>query len=107
VILIDAWLRTENVYESCRRLTGKTRCRTYIVTDGATATPTRSRLLRRHRHVSAADLGRALARCSTTPARRSACCRPSSAGQTSEHALPERLLRDLVGEGSPPLSSTP
>ena len=34
VILLDAWLRTENVYESCRRLTGKTRCRTYVVTDG-------------------------------------------------------------------------
>ena len=34
VILLDAWLRSENVYESCRRLTGKTRCRTYVVTDG-------------------------------------------------------------------------
>ena len=31
IILLDAWLRTENVYESCRRLAGKTKCRTYIV----------------------------------------------------------------------------
>ncbi len=37
VILLDAWLRTENVYESCRRLTGKTRCRSYIVTDDRNA----------------------------------------------------------------------
>ncbi|MEM7308726.1 MAG: GGDEF domain-containing protein [Planctomycetota bacterium] len=33
VILLDAWQRSENVYESCRRLTGKTKCRTYVVTD--------------------------------------------------------------------------
>jgi len=33
VILLDAWLRAENVYESCRRLTGHTHCRSYIVID--------------------------------------------------------------------------
>src|SRR5947207_556873 len=33
VILLDTWLRAGNVYENCRRLTGKTRCRTYIVTE--------------------------------------------------------------------------
>jgi len=33
VILLDAWQRSENVYESCRRLAGKTKCRTYVVTD--------------------------------------------------------------------------
>ena len=31
VILLDAWLQTENVYEACRRLLGKTRCRTYVI----------------------------------------------------------------------------
>jgi diguanylate cyclase (GGDEF)-like protein len=102
VILIDAWLRTENVYESCRRLTGKTRCRTYIVTDsrngfaeeiaafcGATGTlqrPLSGERLRALLGESAPDV-RALA--------------TDHRGQGSvEHALPERLLRDLVGEGS-------
>lgn len=33
VILLDSWLRNGNVYENCRRLAGKTRCRTYIVTE--------------------------------------------------------------------------
>lgn len=33
VILVDKFLRGENVYELCRRLTGKTRCRTYIVAE--------------------------------------------------------------------------
>ena len=31
VILLDAWLQTDNVYEGCRRLLGKTRCRTYVI----------------------------------------------------------------------------
>ena len=101
VILIDAWLRTENVYESCRRLTGKTRCRTYIVTDGRNgfadeiaafcgATGTLQRPL------SGERLRQVLA---DGPKERSL---PSEQrGQPAvEHALPERLLRDLVGEGS-------
>jgi diguanylate cyclase (GGDEF)-like protein len=31
VILLDAWQRGANVYESCRRLTGKSRCRAFVV----------------------------------------------------------------------------
>ena len=31
VVLLDAWLRGVNVYEACRRLSGLTKCRTYIV----------------------------------------------------------------------------
>ncbi|MEO2095361.1 MAG: diguanylate cyclase [bacterium] len=31
VILIDKYLRGENVYELCRALTGKTRCRTWVI----------------------------------------------------------------------------
>ena len=31
LLLIDAWARGENVYELCRRLAGKTKCRTYLV----------------------------------------------------------------------------
>ena len=33
VVLLDAWLRTENVYESCRRLTGRAHCPVYVVID--------------------------------------------------------------------------
>ncbi len=33
VILLDGWLRSGNVYENCRRLTGNTRCRTYVVVE--------------------------------------------------------------------------
>ncbi|MBI5363039.1 MAG: diguanylate cyclase [Planctomycetes bacterium] len=33
VILVDSWLRNTNVYEACRKLTGNTRCRTFVVVD--------------------------------------------------------------------------
>ncbi|MFT7486779.1 MAG: DNA-binding NarL/FixJ family response regulator, partial [Candidatus Paceibacteria bacterium] len=33
VILIDKFLRGENIYEVCRRLTGQTACRTYLVAE--------------------------------------------------------------------------
>ncbi len=33
VILLDKYLRGENVYELCRQLAGKTRCRTFVVTE--------------------------------------------------------------------------
>ncbi|NOT31895.1 MAG: diguanylate cyclase [Planctomycetes bacterium] len=102
LILIDAWLRTENVYESCRRLTGKTRCRTYIVTDarngfadeiaafcGATGTLQRPLSGERLR----ALLADASQEKRTLPTEQ-------RGHATSEQALPERLMRDLVGEGS-------
>src|SRR5688572_5412893 len=102
LILIDAWLRTENVYESCRRLTGKTRCRTYVVTDGRNghaeeiaafcgATGTLQRPLSGER--LRALLGE--------PSADKRTLASDQRGQPAvEHALPERLLRDLVGEGS-------
>src|SRR5262245_55892767 len=100
VILIDAWLRTENVYESCRRLTGKTRCRTYIVTDGRNghaeeiaafcgATGTLQRPIS----------GERLRALIGEPALEKRVLPAEHRGQ-AEHALPERLLRDLVGEGA-------
>lgn len=102
VILIDAWLRAENVYESCRRLAGKTRCRTYIVTDGRNdhaeeiaafcgATGTLQRPL------SGERLRTLLA--DTTLEKRALPSEQRGTG-ANEHALPERLLRDLVGESS-------
>ena len=33
IILIDKFLRGENVYEVCRQLTGRTRCRTFVVAE--------------------------------------------------------------------------
>jgi PleD family two-component response regulator len=33
VLLVDKFLRGQNVYEVCRQLTGRTRCRTYVVTE--------------------------------------------------------------------------
>jgi diguanylate cyclase (GGDEF)-like protein len=102
VILLDAWLRTENAYESCRRLTGKTRCRTYLVTDtrngfaeeiaafcGATGTI--------QRPVSGERLRALLAE----PGQEKRMLADDRRGESPvEHALPERLLGDLGGEGS-------
>jgi len=33
LLLIDAWSRGENVYEFCRRLTGRTHCQTFVVVE--------------------------------------------------------------------------
>jgi diguanylate cyclase (GGDEF)-like protein len=102
VILVDAWLRTENVYESCRRLTGKTRCRTYIVTDGRNdhaeeiaafcgATGTIQRPIS----------GERLRALFGDPSLEKRVLPDDRRGEGAvEHALPERLLRDLVGEGA-------
>lgn len=100
VILLDAWLRAENVYESCRRLTGKTRCRTFVVTDdrngladeiasfcGATGTI--------RRPLSADALRRILGDVATTHA-----LPEDRREDVGDRELPERLLRDLTGDGS-------
>lgn len=34
VLLLDSWLGGANVYEFCRMLTGRTKCRTFVVVDG-------------------------------------------------------------------------
>lgn len=36
-VLLDSWQKDENVYETCRRLAGVMRCRTYIVVETANA----------------------------------------------------------------------
>lgn len=99
VVLLDGWLRTENVYESCRRMTGKVRARTYLVTDernhlaeaiaafcGATG------VLRRPLS------GEALRRILQSAAPRT--LPGDERGGGGDHPLPERLLHDLVGDGS-------
>lgn len=100
VILLDAWLRTENVYESLRRLTGRARCRIYIVVDernahaesiasfcGATGIV--------QRPISGERL-RTLLDTPGTPGHLPSDDR----GSELERALPESLVRDLVGETS-------
>ncbi len=103
VLLIDAWLRTENVYESCRRLTGHTRCRTYVVTDdrngfaaeiaafcGATGTI--------ERPLSGESLRAVL---EASDAKKRALPEEARGGEGAERReLPENLLRDLVGDGA-------
>ena len=101
VILLDAWLKTENVYESCRRLTGRTGCRTFVVTDdrnglaheiatfcGATGTI--------ERPLSGERL-RALFEGNERGVR---VLPEESREEDSERALPERMLQDLVGDGA-------
>lgn len=97
VLLLDGNLRT-NCYEVCRRLAGKTRCRTFVLVDkgnawaepiahfsGATGVV--------HRPLSAADLRTALERAGGP--------RPAlpheSRGASHPATLPESLLRDLDG----------
>lgn len=97
VILLDGNLRP-NVYEVCRRLTGRTRCRTYLIVEksntlaepiahfcGATGVLSRP--------VSAADLRGALER-SAGPR---AALPGDSRGAFHEPNFPEQLLRDLTG----------
>lgn len=98
VILLDGWLRNSNVYENCRKLTSKTRCRTFVVTehDNVLAEPIArycgaSGVLRRPLVPSklreAFDM-------STAP--RAAL--PSDArGQGQSTLLPEQLLTDIAG----------
>ncbi|MCE9593613.1 MAG: diguanylate cyclase [Planctomycetes bacterium] len=97
VILLDGNLRP-NVYEACRRLTGKTRCRTYVIVEksntwaepiahfcGATGVLARP--------VSAQDVRAALEK-SVGP--RSALP-TDTRGAAHEPNFPEKLLRDLTG----------
>ena len=99
VILLDGWQRAENVYESCRRLTGRTKCPTFIVTDddnrlaepiaifcGATGTVSRP--------LSAAKLREAVGRANAPRELPS----EHRGEDTGDRVLPESLVRDLVGD---------
>ena len=102
VILLDAWQRNENVYESCRRLAGKTRCRTYVVTDldnalaepialfcGATGTLSRP---------LSAEVLRGILQDGMRPE-----LPADKRDRGAERELPLQLVGDLVGERSPRL----
>jgi diguanylate cyclase (GGDEF)-like protein len=100
LVLLDGWLRSGNVYENCRRLTGNTRCRTYVVVEhdnrlaepiarfcGATGVLNRPLVPSRLRE--------ALAPTSTPPA---ALPREHRGVHEETTSLPEKLLTDLAGE---------
>jgi len=100
LLLLDGWLRSGNVYENCRRLTGNTRCRTYVVVEhdnrlaepiarfcGATGVLNRPLVPSRLRE--------ALAPTSTPPA---ALPREHRGVQEETTTFPEKLLTDLAGE---------
>ncbi len=105
VVLLDGWCQEvgENVYESCRQLTGVTRCRTFLVAGadlklsepiaafcGATAVLGRP--------LSTSTLRSALS--DTAPP---AALPNDGRGQQENPVLPEALLQDLIGSDSNPL----
>jgi diguanylate cyclase (GGDEF)-like protein len=100
VVLLDGWLRSGNVYENCRRLTGNTRCRTNVVVEhdnrlaepiarfcGATGVLNRPIVPSRMREALAATSG--------PPA---ALPREHRGAHEETTVFPEKLLQDLAGE---------
>jgi diguanylate cyclase (GGDEF)-like protein len=100
VLLLDARLAGANVYEVCRQLVGKTRCRTWILVDegnrfadgiahfcGATGTIAKP--------LSAAALRKALE--SGPGAKPAAAPEAARSTKPKSPAFPEALLRDLSG----------
>lgn len=99
VILLDAAMREGNVYEICRSLLGRTRCRTFIVVDrdhryaqgiahfcGATGTL--------EKPLSAAGLRQAL---DASGAPRPELPHTTRSDEPKQPVLPQQLLRDLSG----------
>jgi diguanylate cyclase (GGDEF)-like protein len=99
VILLDGRMSSANVYEACRQLVGRTRCRTYIVVDqdnrtaqgiahfcGATGTLTRP--------ISGADLRQALA---SDAVQRAPLPQAARGAAPKAPAFPDALLKDLSG----------
>jgi diguanylate cyclase (GGDEF)-like protein len=100
VILLDAWTRSGNVYEECKRLAGQTRCRTFVVSShgnrfaesiarfcGATGVL--------ERPVTASRLRAAL---DHSPGMRPALSRDARGQGNEDAVLPEKLLADIAGQ---------
>ena len=105
VILLDAGLRDRNVYESCRSLTGRTRCRTFVVVqeDNRWAAPIAqfsgaTGVL--ERPLSAGALREALEK-SAGP--RPGLPQEERGQQSPEAVLPEALLQALTSGSNSPL----
>jgi diguanylate cyclase (GGDEF)-like protein len=108
VILLDNWMRGGNVYEACRRLTGTTRCRTFIVAehDNQLAEPIArfcgaTGIL--HRPLVPSRLRDALA---STAGPRPPLARERRGESSDGQVLPEQLLTDLSGKPDDNLVST-
>ncbi|MFO1009353.1 MAG: diguanylate cyclase [Planctomycetota bacterium] len=99
VILVDSWLRNTNVYEACRRLTGNTRCRTFVVVD---ATNRLAEPIARfcgatgvlHRPLVPSRMREAL----SSAGGKRAPLPKEARGETSAPAFPDKLLVDLNGK---------
>lgn len=107
VILLDNWLRGGNVYESCRRLTGNTRCRTFIVAehDNRLAEPIArfcgaTGIL--HRPLVPSRLREALA----ANGQRAPLAREQRGTKNEGQVLPEQLLIDVAGKPDDNLVAT-
>ena len=102
VILLDGWAQDpgENVYETCRRLTGVTRCRTVLVagTDIRISEPIAS--FCGATGVLGRPLSTAAVRTLLEQTAPPAALPKDGRGEDEEHLLPEALLRDLVGAES-------
>lgn len=96
VILLDVHAGPENAYESCRRLTGTSGARLFVVTDGdpGLGGPIAG-------FCGAGTLGRPLTADALRAALDDSALRPSQGaagrGQGATHGLPEAMLQDLVG----------
>lgn len=108
VILLDNWLRGGNVYESCRRLAGHTRCRTFIVAehDNRLAEPIArfcgaTGIL--HRPLVPSRLREAL---SATGGPRPPLARERRGEKSDGQVLPEQLLIAISGKPDDNLVST-
>jgi diguanylate cyclase (GGDEF)-like protein len=108
VILLDNWLRGANVYESCRRLAGNTRCRTFIVAehDNRLAEPIArfcgaTGIL--HRPLVPSRLREAL---SAQGGPRPPLARERRGEKSDGQVLPEQLLIDISGKPDDNLVST-
>jgi diguanylate cyclase (GGDEF)-like protein len=103
VILLDVNAGPENAYESCRRLTGTSRARIFIVGDGdlrvggaIASFCGASKVI--PKPISASALREALAGADPRPA-----LQISERGIQSGHALPESLLSDLMSGSTQPI----
>ena len=99
VILLDGRLTSANVYEACRQLVGRTRCRTYVVVDkdnrtaqgiahfcGATGTLSKP--------ISGAELRRVIG---ASDAAAPALPQAARGSEPKSPSFPDALLRDLSG----------
>jgi len=104
LILLDGWFgpEGENVYETCRRLTGTTRCRTYVVGGSDVDLAQPIALFCGATGVLTRPLTTAALRAAAASAQTPLPPLPSEARDRgrAEPVLPESLLKDLCGDSS-------